>query len=179
MSKPAGLLTSAALVANIPLSGCAYGYRDVNLAPSGLGTVRHVRVEVINGGVATPDEVEQMKRLIEWKLRDSGRYAAVESGAGPMEKAGGLRVVTEIVDINRVTGGQRAMVGAFAGRGWIRLRVYLYDGATDEQIGDASIEGFSSGGTVFAGTTSDAMDEAAEKVVEFVGGEDDGAASGV
>jgi len=73
-----------------------------------------------------------------------------------------------VTDVRGVSGLSRFLFGAMAGRASIRADVQLVELATGEKIGAFSIEGKSSGGTVFAGTTSQALEKTGEGVAEYI-----------
>lgn len=60
------------------------------------------------------------------------------------------------------------MVGAMAGRAGIDVEVELVDVKESRNIGTFVAQGRSSGGSVFAGTTPQAVERAAEQIVEFI-----------
>lgn len=60
------------------------------------------------------------------------------------------------------------MLGGLAGRGSITVNADLVDGKTGKKLGSFTSEGKTSGGTVFSGTTEQALRRAAEQVVGFV-----------
>lgn len=156
------------------MSGCVpgKGWMSVVKAPPDLLSVRKVTVVVKNGGEATSSEEGAVQDAIIQKLNATGRFNQIEAtGKDSKSKTGnGLLVEVKIIGIKRVDRGMRTSTAAFAGRGWIQLLVRLIDDNSRQVLGEAMIEGFSSSGSIFAGTTEDAIREAAAKVVEFVVG---------
>lgn len=73
-----------------------------------------------------------------------------------------------IVNLRRVSSASRAMGGALVGRGKLEIQVELIDVATGESIGELTAEGKSSGGTIFAGTTTQGVDQAVDRVIEYL-----------
>ena len=70
----------------------------------------------------------------------------------------------------KVSTGSRIMWGGLAGQSHITVLVTVIDPASGTELGEASVTGYGSGGTVFSGTTSQAIEKAAEGFVEFVTG---------
>ena len=84
------------------------------------------------------------------------------------QKIGELLVEAEVIKINRVGRAARVMVGGMAGQASLELQIKLVDQKENKVIGETSVTGKSSGGTIFAGTTEDAIKEAAKGAVAFV-----------
>jgi hypothetical protein len=59
-------------------------------------------------------------------------------------------------------------VGGAAGRAGIDVEVELFDSEESKTIGTFVAQGRSSGGTVVAGTTPQAVERAVEQIVEFI-----------
>ena len=60
------------------------------------------------------------------------------------------------------------MLGAFAGRGSVKVSADLLDGRSGGKLSAFTSEGKTSAGTVFAGTTEQALQRAAEEIAGFV-----------
>ena len=73
-----------------------------------------------------------------------------------------------ITYMKRLTKTARIMLGAMAGRAGVAVNIHLVDAVTGDTLGEADIEGKSSGGTIFAGGTEQAFEEAAEQIAEFI-----------
>jgi len=154
------------------ISGCvsAKGWMKVVNAPLDLSSVKQVKVTVKNSCDATTAEEIAVYDSIVQGLRRSGRFHNIEVTKKDGNEITGniLLLETEISGIKRVDRGTRIWWGAMAGRGWIQLHVRLIDRDSKQVRGEAIIEGFSSAGNIFAGTTEDAIKEASAKAVEFV-----------
>lgn len=73
-----------------------------------------------------------------------------------------------ITYMKRLTKTARIMLGAMAGRAGVSMDIQLVDPATGSVLGEAAIQGTSSGGSVFAGGTEEAFENAAQQIAEFV-----------
>ena len=62
----------------------------------------------------------------------------------------------------------RAMLGAFAGQSRMLVNVALIEQKSGDGIAKFMVEGKSSGGTIFTGTTEQTIGRATEQIVEFV-----------
>lgn len=112
-------------------------------------------------------EVESIRNRILASLRSWDRFSEATGVTGGVKFDFALHV--ELVTLSRVSTGARIMVGAFAGRATVGLVVELLNTRTGATVGACSIEGKSSGGSVFAGTTEQAIERAVERVMEFIG----------
>lgn len=162
------------LAAIFLISGCAYGSRTILKASPRLEGPAPLVIAVADDRSTTSDDAEALARAVLAKLDQSGRRARLQAGPGRSPSGDSVseevRVVLEITGIKRVTQSERALIGAFAGRAWVRVRVRLNALPSGELLGEADFEGFSSGGTIFAGTTRQAIDEASTKIAEFIVG---------
>jgi hypothetical protein len=73
-----------------------------------------------------------------------------------------------ITYMKRVTRFTRIMAGAMAGRSRVDVVIQLADATTGELLGEADIKGTSKGGSIFAGGTEEAFENAAQLVAQFV-----------
>jgi hypothetical protein len=71
-----------------------------------------------------------------------------------------------ITELSRVGSGTRLLLGALAGQASVKVDVELKD-TTGKILGKFTASGKSSGGTIFAGTTDQALEEAAKEIVGF------------
>jgi Domain of unknown function (DUF4410) len=73
-----------------------------------------------------------------------------------------------ITYMKRVTKTTRIMFGAMAGRAGVGVDIQLVDATTKTILGEANIQGTSSGGSVFAGGTEEAFENAAQQITDFI-----------
>ncbi len=114
------------------------------------------------------EEVIQLESITIAKLRENGLFDKVVAGSASPDAPADLQLNAKIVELKKVGAGARVMLGALAGRAGIVVDVELIDMKAGKIIGAFKAEGKSSGGTVFAGTTSQAIERAAEQIVEFL-----------
>ena len=114
------------------------------------------------------EEMVQLESMTIAKLREKGLFDKVISGSSSPDAQADLRLDAKIIQLKRVSSGARVMVGAMAGRAGIDVEVELFDLKESKSIGTFVAQGRSSGGTVFAGTTPQAVERAAEQIVEFI-----------
>lgn len=77
-----------------------------------------------------------------------------------------LRV--SVVEVNEVSQGARIMFGALAGQAAITANVEVYDRKQGRVLSSIVAKGASSGGHVFAGTTQEAIDQAATQIADYL-----------
>jgi hypothetical protein len=73
-----------------------------------------------------------------------------------------------IVSLDKVGGGARFFFGGLAGRAGVVVDCELLDGKQGTRLGGFVAEGRSSGGTIFAGTTLQALELASDQIATFV-----------
>jgi hypothetical protein len=73
-----------------------------------------------------------------------------------------------ITYMKRLTKTARIMLGAMAGRAGVAVDIQLVDPTTKNVLGEANIQGTSSGGSIFAGGTEEAFENAAQQIAEFI-----------
>lgn len=128
-----------------------------------------VAIAGVSRSDANPGEVDALAFALAQKLRESGRFTTVTVRRDGTEgKEDDLLIQYEVTGIKRLSSEMRALFGAFVGRGWIQAHVRLRRADDGTTLGEADIEGFSSGGTAFAGTTGQAIEKAADAMADFV-----------
>lgn len=160
------LIASLAIIG----SGCGYGYKNVSRSPNLDHLTRNaaVVVDVQAKGDADSTERDLLADSIVKKLRASGRFGRVDIRQGEIPDGVDLVVDCHISDIKRVNRAVRILFGAFSGRASVEIKVILRNQKERTIEGEAVIEGASSGGTIFAGITDHAIDNAAHTISEFV-----------
>jgi hypothetical protein len=133
-----------------------------------LSTYKAMLLNVSSQVSGTSGEIVQLEASTIAKLREKGLFDKVISGSSSPDARADLRVNAKIIQLKRVSPGARVMVGAMAGRAGVDVEVELYDLKENKSIGTFTVQGRSSGGTAFAGTTPQAVERAAEQIVEFI-----------
>ena len=154
----------------ILLNGCASRGAITETTPMTLklSTYKTMLFSVSSQVAGSSEEVVQLEAVTIAKLREKGLFDKVISGSSSPDAQADLRLDAKIIQLKRVSPGARAMVGAMAGRAGIDVEVELFDLKESKSIGTFIAQGRSSGGTVFAGTTPQAVERAAEQIVEFI-----------
>lgn len=112
-----------------------------------------------------------LENLVMAKLRNANLFQSVVSLANnPETSYYDLILNMKIKDLKKVSTTSRIMFGMFAGRSKILVENELVDHSTGHRVGSFTAQGKSSGGTVFAGTTDQALEKVADQIVNFVQG---------
>lgn len=152
--------------------GCASSGKSAMREPLSvkLGQFKAATVEVKSALSKSPDRLDefmvQLENRIIAKLR--ARNAFEKIYASTADSAADLEIQVIITSIRDVSNFNRVMWGAFAGQANSKATVNFKEHASGKLIGSGEIEGTSSGGSVMAGTTSEAVDRAADEVVRLV-----------
>jgi TolB-like protein len=164
---PAGLL----LLLSVALVGCASGGTTTAVQPlsASLGsTYKSVLVDVSTSVPETASDAQALENEIITELRKNASFTKVISATGAPDAKADLRLKAKIVDLRKVSAGKRVMLGGLAGRGRVKVDTDLVDGKSGKVLGSFTSEGKTSGGTVFSGTTEQALRRAAEEIAGFV-----------
>lgn len=114
------------------------------------------------------EAILQLESMTVAKLREKGLFEKVITGSASPDASVDLRLNAKIVELSKVSSGSRVIFGALSGRAGTVVDVELIDMKTGKSIGAFKAEGKSSGGTAFAGTTSQSIERAVEQIVEFI-----------
>jgi len=107
-------------------------------------------------------------------LRETGAYARVED-SNTNAVSGGIKIVASIREITKVSASSRQWYGGLAGKAEVVVRVELSDLLTGKPVELFEVEG-KTGASARAGTTDEAIEQAAAKVVAEVANLDSQAA---
>lgn len=154
----------------ILLEGCASKGTITATTPMTLklSTYKTILFNISSQVLGSSEEIVQLESMTVAKLREKILFDKVFSGSSSPDAQADLRLNAKIIQLKRVSPGARAMVGAMAGRAGVDVEVELFDLKESKSMGTFIAQGRSSGGTVFAGTTPQAVERAAEQIVEFI-----------
>ncbi|MFI4891263.1 MAG: hypothetical protein ACHQIL_12095 [Steroidobacterales bacterium] len=153
------------------VAGCASSgaVRTVS-APAGNIVVAHevARVTATSTVADAGKEVQLLSALVISGLEKSGKFERVTGSPDIAPNGAGVAIAAEIRDLRGVSEAGRIWFGGLAGRARLLVHVTLTDASTSAQLEGFDAEGRSSGGTIFAGTTDQAIQRAAEQIVAEV-----------
>ncbi|MGD2295689.1 MAG: hypothetical protein PVF22_07625 [Candidatus Aminicenantes bacterium] len=151
-------------------AGCASQGTLVTTQPvsTGLSNYRSILVNVTSGISGSELEITKLETMLVTMLRQGGRFEKIIGGSVSQETPVDLRLNVAIVRLKKVSSGERALVGALAGRARVLCHSELVQARDMRKIGEFQAEGKSSGGSVFAKGTDQAIQRVAEKIVEFL-----------
>ncbi len=154
----------------ILLQGCASrgAIKETTPMTLKLSTYKTMLLNISSQVPGTSEEIAQLETVTITKLREKGLFGKVIPGSSSPDAPADLRLNAKIIQLKRVSPGARVMVGAMAGRAGIDVEGELFDLKESKNIGTFVAQGRSSGGTAFAGTTPQAVERAAEQIVEFI-----------
>jgi hypothetical protein len=167
------LLIALCSVTLLFATGCAStGNSTINQPfTAKLNQFKSATVEV-KSTVANPPEkldefLEQLQIRTIVKLREAKAFEKIYSQA-ETDSHSDLRITVIITNVRDVDNFNRVMWGAFAGQAKTEATIEFNEQATGKLIGSGKIEGKSSNGTIFSGTTPEAVDRVADEVVKIV-----------
>jgi hypothetical protein len=154
------------------LMSCAASNESIITTPITMKLSQYKDIMVsVTTSVANPisdEEKDLLVNEISKGLELTGKFQQVKVPDPSGQITCELLVKAEVTKINRVSRAARVMVGGLAGQASVELQVKLVDPKDDKLIGETNVTGKSSGGTIFAGTTEDAIKEGAKGAVAFV-----------
>jgi hypothetical protein len=114
-------------------------------------------------------EVEAEKRMLNDTLvsglRESGLFRQVSGDKAELGSGSGITIEAEIKEVRKISKDKRLWAGAMAGRARIRVYVRISDFNSGNQLETFEADGESSTGSALAGTTDEAIEQAAAGVV--------------
>lgn len=155
------------------VTGCAStGSSTINQPVSvKLSHFKSATVEVKSSMTNTPERLDefmvQLENRIIAKLRARRAFEKIYSQA-ETDSHSDLQIILILTKVRDVDNFDRVMWGALAGQAKTEATLELREQATGNLIGSGKIEGKSSNGTVFSGTTTEAVDRVADQVVNLV-----------
>lgn len=160
------------LIAALVVVGCASKGTIVTTQPLAAKT-SDFKTMLINISSQVPGaemEKTKLESMLVSTLRQNRKFEKVIAGsvADAEEVSVDLHVNVTILKLRRVNSGDRVMVGALAGRAKLVCDVELVNAADSTKIGAFRAQGKSSGGSVFAKGTDQAIRRAAEKIIEYI-----------
>lgn len=156
-------------VALFLLWGCASGALQTTTPMEvKLANYKTIVLNVSSPIFGANEEIAQFETMAVAKLQSKNLFEKVIAGSSSPDAQSDLRLDAKIVELKKVSSAERVMQGAFAGRAGITVDTELIDVKAGTKIGAFRAHGVSSGGTRFAGTTRQAIDQATDQIVEFV-----------
>jgi hypothetical protein len=134
-----------------------------------LGSYKILAVDVLAQSAVSEEDMEkELAGMIVVKLREKNLFEKVYSTRATVEKTFDLKLVVNLTSVTKVGSNARVWLGAFAGQGVLEGDVQIIDGKSSQVLAKATVQGTTSAGTAFSGTTSQAVERMAEQVVDFV-----------
>jgi hypothetical protein len=148
------------------LFGCASSSKVNNaMTPTvSLDNFKTLSISVQTKVEDSADEAKSFKEILTSELKKKNKWEVLDGNTQCQ-----LELSAMITDLNKVGGASRIFLGALAGRASVDVDVMVKD-ANGKVISKFSVNGKSSGGTIFAGTTNQALEKAAEQIVAFMDG---------
>jgi hypothetical protein len=165
LKKTKLFLTCSLLICFIFLFGCASTGTIQSVGDNApekgiLSNYNAIKFEVSTSLPDRQDEVKELQQKIIEKAKEKGLESKLSENPN-------LKVLIKITDVRGVSTAGRILFGGLAGRATVKAQVELID-TVKGKIGELEAEGKSSGGTVFAGTTSQALERLAEQIVDYI-----------
>ncbi len=133
-----------------------------------LSNVGNLEVDVRCETPAAEPEKSKIIDAVVMRLRNLAVFKKVYSAeqASP-EDIADLKLNVRVTNIKRVTKASRLWFGSMAGQGRIKANIELFDLLANIKVRQATVEGVTSIGTAFSGSTEEAIDKLAEAIAEY------------
>jgi hypothetical protein len=167
------LILGLSLLVVALLTGCASSGKYTMYQPvsTKLSQYKNVTIQVESAVQPEPEHMDEyLKQLgdsIAVKLRDRKLFAQINSTSDTNADAA-LRIHVFITKVHDVDVGRRISWGVMAGSAVTEANVKLVEEPVDKVIGTGEVTGQSSNGTIFSGTTPQAVEQMADAVVKLV-----------
>jgi len=148
------------------LTGCAAGSSQNVIIPTqpidGVGATLNVIVTAQDPGDRAL--VEELERVLIFNLNSRRIFDMARTHLDPSDYVLEVR----IIGVKSVDHDSRIAFGGLAGKAKITLRASLFEYGVETALGIVEVEGTSSGGTMFAGTNEDAIQNAVTEILNFL-----------
>ena len=149
--------------------GCASSSKVMKSSmkePVRLSDYRELKVQVSSKRDYEQEHLAKLQELITHKQK--AERAKRRAPASAQTQKEGLYLKVNVTKLSTVTKFSRIMFGAFAGRAEVIADVYVYEKGKNRPIGHFQVNGKSSGGSVAAGGTDEAIQKTAEAIVTYL-----------
>lgn len=150
-----GCASTGSIKSNIPVPSQA-----------NLSGYKTLKVSVSSDVPECSREIKELEMQTLLKIREINHFKEILNN--PSISDSDLELKANIVKIRKISQGSRLLLGALAGQSGIIVNAELIDKSNQKKLCEFSVEGKSSGGTVFAGTTSQAIERAAEQIALYI-----------
>ncbi|MEI6077884.1 MAG: hypothetical protein WCS94_20050 [Verrucomicrobiota bacterium] len=160
-----------ALFLGLNWTGCASSGKVVSASQASLskpGPAVNLVVVTTSSIPKSGEQVNLIEALTISGLSDSHKFTHVASTANSKISNGDTKVLLEIASLNKVSDDSRAWFGALAGQARILVKVTISDLVDGHQIQYFEVEGKSSAGFGWAGTTDQAIQKLVDQVVASI-----------
>lgn len=157
------LLLSAVLA--MALSACAASgsVQTISADRAQVDSARAVTVDVTSRLAGKGDTVDALRNAIVAQLVSKKVFKSVTD-----MDAARYQLKVDLVEVSEVTQGARLLFGALAGQAGVTANVEIYDRQEGRVLSSLVAKGSSSGGHAFAGTTQEAVDQAAMQIADYL-----------
>ncbi len=152
----------------LALTGCASSGVIRQASPISTSvpvSIDFALVETFSAITGLETETNLLNDLVISGLRGKGVFGDVDGNPAAAGSSGGIKVAIKILEIKAISNDERQWAGALAGRARILVQATVTDLSSGKPIETFQAEGLSSGGSNLAGTTDEAVQQAAELVV--------------
>lgn len=148
--------------------GCAAQSRVQTEADFKIRNYKTVNVNVISAMPVCEKDCQEDIKNIEKLLIEKFRQTTLFENVNTQIENAELTINVKINELLRVTSKDRFLWGSLAGRAKVAGTVELFDNQKGGSVGKFFVEGVSSGGTAFAGTTEQAIEKFVEQIINFM-----------
>ncbi len=146
------------------ISGCAPQTRVQMESSFTLRPEKAITVAVESKNLEYIKEAQKIEVLLLEKLKSTNVFSDIRKD----KKNSDFLIKVIITEVVRVSSSDRFLYGAMAGRAKIAGNVFIENPISGEIIGKFYLESISSGGTVFAETTDDAIERFTTQIVDTI-----------
>lgn len=152
----------------LALAGCASSGSIKQVTPISTSVPISVEFALIQTSTALAGleaETHLLNDLVISSLRGREIFGDVDGDPAAAGSNSGIKVEIKILEIKKISRGEREWAGAMAGRARILVQATISDLNSGKPVETFKAEGLSSGGSNLAGTTNEALQRVAEQVV--------------
>jgi hypothetical protein len=159
------------LLVVILVAGCTSTFQMTPKSPLNAKLNNYNKVYLSVESNVTDDvekELSDLRGLTLSKILSLNAFNKVQlASATDVYNKGSLLLKVTISDVRKVSGANRFMLGAFAGKASMNVYIEFIDALKNKSIGSYTATG-SSGGTGYSGGTSDAVKKTVEAIMDVI-----------
>lgn len=127
-----------------------------------------IKVSASENDSDTPKDIDLFEDILFRKIKDKKLFPKVIKGSNSSQDRSDLIINAELLRTKHISRKMEFWFGALAGRAEVIVNIDLVDQASEKNMATFRVSGESAGGSILAGTTEEAFNQAVDRVIAFI-----------